>query len=69
MVLNICFSSFYFGYIVAYLGSFKFDTIINFFNVTIQKDTAEGLITGMVPIGGGIGALSSFFLLKYFSRK
>lgn len=69
MVLNICLSPFYFGYTIQYLGTFKFDNIIQLFNITIDAETAKGLYNGCVPVGGGIGALSSFLLLKYLSRK
>jgi hypothetical protein len=51
------------------LGTFDFDNIIKIFGITMSKTTAEGLLNGMVPIGGGIGALTSFLLLKYFSRR
>jgi hypothetical protein len=69
MILNICFSSFYFGYAIGYLGSFDFDTIQQTFHISFNEDTANGLITGMVPVGGGVGAICSLFLLKYFSRR
>lgn len=70
MVLNICFSPFYFGYTIQYLGTFNFENIIEIYGITITDlELANGLYNACVPIGGGIGALSSFFLLKKFSRK
>jgi hypothetical protein len=70
MVLNICLSPFYFGYTIQYLGTFKFQNVIELFHISIQdEELANGLYNACVPIGGGIGALSSFFLLKKFSRK
>lgn len=69
MVLNICLSPFYFGYSIQYLGTFDFENIKTIFNITIDTETAKGLANGCVPIGGGIGALTSFIILKKFSRK
>ena len=69
MVINLCLSPFYFGYSLAYLGSFDFDNIITIFGISMDKNLANGLIQGCIPIGGGIGALSSFLLLRYLSRK
>lgn len=69
MVLNLCFSSFYFGYALAYLGTFDFENIVPIFSITMDKETAQGLLNGCVPIGAGIGALSSSILLRKFSRR
>jgi 5,10-methylene-tetrahydrofolate dehydrogenase/methenyl tetrahydrofolate cyclohydrolase len=35
----------------------------------MSEELAKGLYNACVPIGGGIGALTSFFLLKNLSRK
>ena len=35
----------------------------------MDEDVAEGLLQGCIPIGGGIGAVLSFLLLKHFSRR
>lgn len=35
----------------------------------MDKDVAEGLLQGCIPIGAGIGAVLSFLLLKNFSRR
>lgn len=69
MVLNICMSPFYFGYGIAYFGTFDYKVIREIFKVTLKDDVAEGLLQGCVPIGAGLGALGSFLVLKYFSRK
>jgi predicted MFS family arabinose efflux permease len=42
---------------------------MNVYSITWSQSVAEGLLIGCVPIGGGIGALSSYYLLKKFSRK
>lgn len=70
MVLNICMSPFYFGYNIQYLGTFDFEkTIMPAYHIDMNAGTAKGLYNALVPLGGGIGALSSFYLLKYFSRR
>ncbi len=35
----------------------------------MDPETAQGLYNGCVPVGGGIGALTSFILIRRFSRK
>lgn len=42
---------------------------MNVYNITWKKSVAEGLLIGCVPIGGGLGAFLSYYLLKRFSRK
>lgn len=69
MTLNICMAPFYFGYNLAYFGTFQFQSIKEIFGITLDENLANGLLQGCIPIGAGIGAFSSFFLLKYFSRK
>ena len=69
MVLNLCLSPFYFGYSIQYLGTFKFENIMEIFHIDMDIDLAKGLYNACIPIGGGIGALTSFFLLKNLSRK
>jgi len=69
IILNLGLSPLYFGYIIAYLSSIKFDTIMTVYNISWSKSVAEGLFIGCVPIGGGFGALFSYYLLKRLSRK
>ena len=68
-VINLCLGSFYFGYGLAYFGTFKFDTIAEIFGIEGNIETVEGLLQGCIPVGGGIGALSSSIILKRFSRR
>ena len=69
MVLNLCLSPFYFGYGLGYFGSFEFENLVKIFNITMDQEVAQSILQGLVPVGGGIGALSSSFLLKTFSRR
>ena len=69
MVLNICMSPYYFGYNLAYFGTFEYQNIKEIFHVTLEDNLANGLLQGCIPVGAGIGALGSFLLLKYLSRK
>lgn len=68
-VLNLCCSSFYFGYILAYLGTFSFDTIVKIYNIENGQDTVQGLLQGVVAIGGGVGALGASVVMRKFSRR
>ena len=69
MTINLCFSPFYFGYGLAYFGTFDFPVIKSIFGISMDDDLANGLLQASIPLGGGIGALSSFLLLKYLSRR
>lgn len=68
-VLNLCFSSFYFGYTLAYLGTFDFNVIIKLYNIDYDQNTVEGLLQGITSIGAGVGALGASIVLKMLSRK
>jgi MFS family permease len=39
------------------------------YGIKVDPDLALGLLTGCVPIGAGIGALSSNYLLGKYSRR
>lgn len=62
-------SSFYFGYSLAYFGSFDFDVIAEIFSITDALNTNNGLLQGCIPVGGGIGALGSSIVIKKLSRR
>lgn len=69
VVATFALGTFYFGYAIAYFSSIDFDTLVKVYNIDWDKPTAKGLLTGCVPIGGGIGALASDILIKRFSRR
>jgi hypothetical protein len=69
VISTFALGTFYFGYVIAYFSSIDFDTLIKVYGITWDKPTAKGLLTGCVPIGGGIGALASDILIKRFSRR
>jgi len=69
VVSTFALGSFYFGYSIAYFSSIDFGTMIKIYGIKWDKDTAQGLYTGCIPIGGGIGALSSKMLMSQFSRR
>lgn len=69
LVINFSLSSFYFGYTIIYVNVVSFSTIMDVFNVTMEKSKAEGLLTFCVPLGGLFGAfLSSEFISKISRR-
>jgi hypothetical protein len=69
MVLNICLSSFYFGYSVVYLGQIDSDALVKIFDIPLTASTASGILNGCIPIGALLGALSSSILIAKFSRR
>ena len=69
VVATFALGTFYFGYAIAYFSSIDFDTLVKVYSIDWDKPTAKGLLTGCVPIGGGIGALASDILIKRFSRR
>lgn len=69
IVATFALGTFYFGYTIAYFSSIDFDTLVSIYSITWSKTLAQGLLTGCVPIGAGIGALASDILMKQFSRR
>ena len=69
VVSTFALGTFYFGYAIAYFSSIDFHAIVTIYGITWDETTAQGLLTGCVPIGGGIGALGSDILIKRFSRR
>jgi hypothetical protein len=69
--LNAAIASFFVGYALVYISTFQnFRTIIDIYGIQIGgEDTTESLITGCVPFGAMIGALSTSVLLSRLSRK
>lgn len=68
-VIKLCLSSFYFGYTIAYLGTFDFTSMIKLYNIENDVDTVQGLLQGITCVGAGLGALSASIILKIFSRR
>jgi uncharacterized protein (DUF697 family) len=62
-------SPFYFGYTIAYFSSIDIEVLMDIYGITWSKNFAQGLFQGCVPIGAGIGAVSSSILLKKLSRR
>jgi len=69
VVSTFALGTFYFGYAIAYFSAIDFDALIKIYGITWDRTSAQGLLTGCVPIGGGIGALASDILIKRFSRR
>jgi hypothetical protein len=68
---NAALAAFYVGYALVYISTFQsFKTIIDIYGIQIGgDDTTESLVTGCLPVGAMIGALSSSLLLKKLSRR
>ena len=70
LCLNICLSSFYFGFSNGYFNAINFDHIVQIFHIEkYPKAAAQGILTGFMSVTGGLGAFSSSYLLQKFSRK
>lgn len=54
---------------MAYLGTFDFDAIVQLYDIKSNTSIVVGLLQGVLSIGGGIGALSASIVLKIFSRR
>ena len=69
IVLNICLSSFYFGYSMICFGQIEIDTLKDIFDIELNAGTALGILMGVPSIGGLLGALSTSILITKFSRR
>lgn len=69
IIFNIALSSFFFGYAMVYLPAIDFGAIYKLYGIQINKQMAQGILVACVPIGGGLGAVSSSLLIDRFSRR
>ena len=69
LIINLSWGGFFFGYAIAYFGTFEFSTIAKLYSIEMDLNVAEGLLQGCIPVGAGVGALTTFILLKIFSRR
>ena len=54
---------------MVYLPSIDFALIYRLYSIPITYEVAQGILVACVAIGGGVGALSSSFLVSRFSRR
>lgn len=69
IISTIALSSFYFGYAMVYLPAIDFQSIYALYNISLSYSVAQGILVACVPIGGGLGAVSSSLLVEKFSRR
>lgn len=69
IIFNIALSSLYFGYAMVYLPAIDFVAIYRLYDIGINYQLAQGILVACVPIGGGLGAVSSSMLIGKFSRR
>ena len=62
-------SSFYYGYILIYLGSIPIATVITAYNIQLTEGQAKGLLNGCIPVGAILGAYFIRPLMKRYSRR
>lgn len=54
---------------MVYLPAIDFGAIYKLYDIQINKQMAQGILVACVPIGGGLGAVSSSLLIDRFSRR
>ena len=62
-------SSFYFGYTLIYLSAIDFAVIAQEYSIDFDVNLAQGIMQGIMPIGGTIGALTSTYFVSKLSRR
>lgn len=69
MAFTISLSFFYLGYTSIYYSTIPPETINKLYHIETDVATAEGILNGVVSIGGIIGCLCSSFIINHFSRR
>lgn len=70
ITINICLSSFNYGFCCSYFNSVLFKDTCEIFGIGEQsRSTMQGILTGCIAFTGGLGAFWSSVLIKRFSRK
>ena len=59
----------YFGYIMMYFNSISFSHIMNVFQITMSKDTAQGIYSGLPALGACFGSFMTKYFIEKYSRK
>lgn len=54
---------------MVYLPAMDFQAIYSLYHINITYSVAQGILVACVPIGGGLGAVSSSLLIQKFSRR
>lgn len=68
-VLAMALGGVYFGYSLAYISTIPMEEILNKFGSDMSKEAAQGFLSGIIPVGAGVGAWLSSIFNKKFSRK
>lgn len=69
-MLTLCLSGFYFGYIVVYLTSVSYPKIKQYYGISwMEESLAQGVLNGVISVGGGVGCLLSQGVMKWYSRR
>jgi hypothetical protein len=69
MAWTLAMSLFHFGYYLIYLTQIPTSTLKAIFNIHLEDGLTEGILNGLVPVGGLFGALGSSFFIAKFSRR
>lgn len=71
-VLAVTLGALYFGYTLAYISTIPTIEVMNQFGIAqyIQKPSSvQGILSGIIPVGAGLGAFLSSIVNKKFSRR
>lgn len=67
LVLSI--SSIEFGYALCEISTVPIGTLTETFHISLSQGTANGILVGIMPIGGLFGSLLNSVLVRFFSKK
>lgn len=59
----------YFGYIMMYFNSIDFGHVVQVFQITMPRDTAQGIYSGLPALGACLGSFVSKYFIEKYSRK
>lgn len=58
-----------FGYGLTEISTIPIQTLISEYDIKIRAAVAQGLLIGIMPAGGTVGALLNAFILKHLKRR
>ncbi len=59
----------YFGYIMMYFNSIDFSHIVQVFQISMSRDTAQGIYSGLPALGACFGSFISKYFIQKYSRR
>ena len=69
MSLILAISSFELGYALSEISTVPIDDLLAYYDIPLDPGVANGILVGIMPIGGIFGCLLNRLFLIWFSRK